>query len=115
MDLVHIAANGILYLAGQGVDGDLDAQGAQVGHEFPVKRGDGARDQRQRPGGSLASANGENVLDEVKGDFKGAPLIGDGGGGQPARRDVEGDMPPVVEKDSLCQAFWEPIWSRRKN
>src|SRR3989442_4531354 len=98
VDLIDITANGVAHFAGQGVDGDLDAQGVQAGHEFPVKRGDGARDQRQRFGGSLAGANGEIVLDEVKCDFKGAPVIGNGRGGQPSRGDREGDMPPVVEK-----------------
>src|SRR6266496_3621836 len=98
VDLIDITANGILHFAGQGIDGDLDAQGVQAGHEFPVKRGDGAGEQRQRFRGSLACANGEIVLDEVKCDFKGAPVIGNGRGRQPSRGDIEGDMPPVVEK-----------------
>src|SRR5207253_7860858 len=59
VDLIDITANGIAHFAGQGVDGDLDAQGVQAGHEFPVKCGDGAGDQRQRFRGSLACANGE--------------------------------------------------------
>ena len=37
VDLVDITANGILYLVGQGVDGDLDAQGVQAVHELAVK------------------------------------------------------------------------------
>src|SRR5207244_6355625 len=36
VDLIDITANGILHFAGQGVDGDLDAQGVQAGHAFPV-------------------------------------------------------------------------------
>src|SRR5947208_2423594 len=48
VDLIDITANGILHFAGQGVDRDLDPQGMQAGHEFPVKRGDGSGDQWQR-------------------------------------------------------------------
>src|SRR6266581_9375030 len=98
VDFIDITANGMLHFAGQGVDGDLDAQSMQASHEFPVKCGDGTGDQRQRFGGSLACANGEIVLDEVKRDFKGAPARGNGRGGKPSRGDIEGDMPPVVHK-----------------
>src|SRR6266568_8153244 len=98
VDFIDITANGMLHFAGQGVDGDLDAQSMQASHEFPVKCGDGTGDQRQRFGGSLACANGEIVLDEVKRDFKGAPARGNGRGGKPSRGDIEGYMPPVVEK-----------------
>ncbi len=45
-----------------------------------------------------AGADEERVFDEVRGDFKGAPRIGNGRGGLPARRDIQGNVPPVVEK-----------------
>src|SRR6266700_3523074 len=98
VDLIFITANGMLHFARQGVDRDLDAQGVQASHKFPVKRGDGAGDQWQHFARSLARENEELVIDEVKIDFKGAAVIGNGGRGQPARGDREGDMPPVVEK-----------------
>ena len=44
---------GIAHFARQRVDGDLDTHGLLAGHEFPVKRGDGAGDQWQRFGGSV--------------------------------------------------------------
>ena len=98
MDLIDITANGIAHFAGQGVDRDFDAQGLQAGHEFPVKRGDGAGDQWQRFGGSLTRPNGEIVIDEIKRDFKGSPLIGNGRGGQPSRGDIQRNVPPMVKK-----------------
>src|SRR5438270_10736408 len=38
------------------------------------------------------------VLKEVKRDVKGLTAKGNGRGGQSSRGDVQGDMPPVVEK-----------------
>jgi hypothetical protein len=70
----------------------------QAGHEFPVKRRDGSGDQWQRFGGSIACANGEVVIDEIKRDGKGATVRGNGRGRQPPRGDIHRDMPPVVEK-----------------
>ncbi len=40
------------------------------------------------------------MIDEVKRDFKGTPVKGNGRGGQPARGDIQRDMPPVVEKET---------------
>ena len=45
MDLILITANGIANFAGQGVDGDLDAQALQAGHKLPIKSGDRPGDQ----------------------------------------------------------------------
>ncbi len=105
VDLIDITANGVAHFAGQGINRDLDAQDVQTVHKFPVEGGHGAGDERQHFGGSLAGANRDIVLDDVKIDVKGATVIGNSRGGQPERGDVQGDMPPVVEKDFLCQVL----------
>src|SRR6266516_2924031 len=75
MHLIFITSNGMLHLTGHRIDRDLDPQGVQAGHEFPVKRSDGTGDQRHGSGGPLARANEEGVIDEVKLHFKGAASI----------------------------------------
>ena len=98
MDLIFITVNGIANFAGQGVDGDLDAQGLQAGHKLLVKSGDRPGDQWERFAGSIAGENEEVVFDEVKIDGKGAPLIGNGRRCQPTRGDIQRDMPPMVHR-----------------
>src|SRR5439155_23816046 len=92
VDLIFITANGVVHFAGQGVNRDLDAQDVQTVHKFPVEGGHRAGDERQHFGGSLAGANRDIVLDEVKRHVKGAIVMGNGRGGQSARGDVQGDM-----------------------
>jgi hypothetical protein len=104
VDLIDITANGVAHFAGQCVNRDLDAQDVQTVHKFPVEGGHGAGDERQHFGGSLAGANRDIVLDDVKIDVKGATVIGNSRGGQPERGDVQGDMPPVVEIGRECHA-----------
>jgi hypothetical protein len=98
MHVILITPNGLLHLTGLRIDRDLDPQGAQAGHEFPVKRSDGTGDQRHGPCGPLARANAEGVIDEVKLHFKGAAAIRNGRCGEPTRCDVQRDMSPVVHK-----------------
>src|SRR2546422_2316987 len=43
-------------------------------------------------------AHEEVVFNEVERHLKGAPPIGNSRGGQPSWGDIQGDMPPVVEK-----------------
>ncbi len=71
--LIYVTANGVAHFAGQGVDGDLDAQRVQAVHKFAVKRGHRARDERQRPGRPLAGTHEEVVFNEVERHLKGAP------------------------------------------
>src|SRR5260370_26750153 len=93
---IFITANGIAHFARQRVDRDIDPQGMQAVHEFPVKCSDGTWDQWQRFGGPVASENVEVMIDEIKVDGKAPALIGNGRGRQPTRGDVQRDMPPMV-------------------
>ena len=74
---------------------------------------DGAVGQGNRL--ALSGAGGQNQLvrDEVKLQREHAPLVRDAAGGEAAGRDVERDVPGVVDPGSVTQAdFCQPSASR---
>jgi hypothetical protein len=66
------------------------------------RAGEHARTLHEHFSLSLAGVNEEVVFNEVKRHLEGAPVIGNSRGGQPARGDIQGGVPPVVEKGGEC-------------
>ena len=61
-----------------------------------MKGGDRARRQGKAGARAVAREDHEAVVDEIEIDLEATGAIGDRRGGEPARGDVERDVPPVI-------------------
>lgn len=85
------------------VNGDVDSEVFQIGHDRRVEARDRLTGQRESPLGAVAGRDAERVIDEIEVDLERAVAVGDRRGRQPARRDVERDVPGVIEPGRLRQ------------
>jgi hypothetical protein len=53
-------------------------------------------------GRAVAGLDQQPVIDEIEDDFERARAIGDGRRGEPARREVERDVPPMIDQRCQC-------------
>ena len=91
-------------LARRSPDFDFDAERVQGGHEFGIEVRDRLRLEGESLGGTPTGLNGQLVIDEVELDFENAIAVGDGGSGEAARVDVEGNLPPVIDERGESEA-----------
>src|SRR3954452_17134651 len=78
------------------LDRDRDAEAAKDFHERSMEVGDGLRLERQRPLLAAAGSRGEAVADEVELELEDLAADRNRRGSEPARRDVERNLPAVV-------------------
>src|SRR6266851_6429916 len=79
------------------VDRDLDAHRSQLGHDLFVKRGYRLGFERKRFPLARAGADLQFVVDEIELYFKRLRAVRNRRGGQPARADIQGNIPPMVQ------------------
>src|SRR6266403_9560 len=86
------------------VDRDVNAELCEVGHDGPIKACDRMSGQGKLARGAVAGRNTQTVIDQVKVDLKAIETVRYWGGRQPARGDVERDMPGMIEPRRARQA-----------
>ena len=74
-----------------------NAEFGERGHDRGVKAGDGFSGQGKLPRRAVAGRNPQDMIDEVEIDLKVAHAVRDRRGRQPARGDIERDMPGMVQ------------------
>ena len=89
---------GVGDLDGAGQDVDLDAQGGERRHRLVVEAGDRARLEGHGSLLAVGGAQGQDVVDEVELDLQAALAGVHQRRRQSAGRDVEGDLPPVIDR-----------------
>src|SRR5207249_368899 len=73
-----------------------NAEGSQYVQVALVEGRHGLWHERKRSRLAVAGADEKSMFDEIEVDLEGAFTVRDGRGAEPARRDVQGDLPPVV-------------------
>jgi hypothetical protein len=89
----HGAGNLVRHL----VDAHVDAKLAQRHHHIGVELRDRHRPQRELADMAVAHAKPQQMVDEIELDGEIAPVAGDRRRAEPARGDVQGDVPGMVE------------------
>jgi len=89
---------GLVEIAGDRINGCLNALRTEQCQQFVIKVSHRARDQRHNARGTGAGEKHELVMDEIKIDLKGRSTRGERASGHAARRDEERHMPPMVER-----------------
>src|SRR5208282_532829 len=89
--------NSARYLGRKFGDFDRDFQMVQVPHDKLIELGNGARLKRDASLAPVAGHDLEEMLVEVEFDFEGALGVWNGRRAEPARGDIEGHMPGVIE------------------
>src|SRR6266404_9669376 len=79
------------------IDGDVDAEFGECCHGRRVETCNGFSSQAKLPRSTVAGRNAQQMIDEVEINPKGAPAVGNRRGRQPSRRDVQRDVPGVVQ------------------
>jgi hypothetical protein len=77
-------------------DFDIDSKRAQNRHVVGVKFGDRARHEWDDTYLAFIGSKHQGVVDEVELRLERSATPRDGGRGQPASRDIESDLPPVI-------------------
>src|SRR5208337_1708709 len=97
MDAVLAEGNSARYLRGQLGDFDRDLQMVQVPNDKRVELGNGARLQRDASLPPVTGDDLDEMLVEVEFDLKNAVGVRNGRCAEPARCDIEGYMPGMIE------------------
>ncbi|MBV8095187.1 MAG: hypothetical protein JO110_18545 [Acetobacteraceae bacterium] len=114
------------------VDRDRDAEAVQEGDRPPMEIGNGLRLERKAPLLAATCAREEAMSDEIELDLEDFAADRDLGGAEPARGDIERDLPAVIEPggsapDGPCQrsesrvamlrlshaSYHRPDWAKR--
>ena len=79
------------------VDGDVNAKLGQISHHGGIEARDRLSGESKLPRCAIARRNPQGMVDEVEIDLKGPVAIGDRRGRQPARGDIQCDVPGMIE------------------
>ena len=99
--LVALEGNWIRHFVRPRVDLDVEIEPAQRPHDAPVEQRDRLRLERDPGVRPVADVDNELVVDEVEVDLKRAQPLRNRGRRQSARGDVEGAVPPVIDRRAL--------------